>query len=233
MIAPTFLQVTSATGCTLADLSVTGYDAPKYDPEMEMTDGGCLGDFILQFLNQNGTTKARYVWIDDDNGHKGWYANSDGDEIEGGASSVAISAGESLWTIGGNLKLVTSGKVLTSDILFQTTKSGAVAVGNGTPINLTLNQLVVTGYDTPKYDPEMEITDGGCLGDFIVQFLNTNGTTKNRYVWIDDDNGHLGWYANSDGDEIEGGASSVSIPSGDGMWIIGGGLNITIPAPEL
>ena len=47
----------------------------------------------------------------------------------------------------------------------------AVAVGNATPVDLTLNKLIVEGYDAPVYDPDMEETEGGCLGDFVVQFL--------------------------------------------------------------
>ena len=233
MMAPTFIAVTAEKSCTLADLSVTGYEAPVYDPDMEETEGGCLGDFVVQFLNGNGTTKARYVWIDDDNGHKGWYTNADGGAIEGGAASVTINAGESLWTIGRGLQLVTAGQVLTQDIVFPTTAAGAVAVGNATPVDLTLNKLIVEGYNAPVYDPDMEETEGGCLGDFVVQFLNANGTTKARYVWIDDDNGHLGWYANADGGAIEGGASSISLPAGQGLWVIGRGMKLRVPAPEL
>lgn len=235
MIAPTFLQVASSTGCTLADLSVTGYDTPVYDPEMDETDGGCLGGhFVVQILNGNGSTKAAYYWIDDDNGHKGWYATMGGAEIDGGASSVSLNAGQSLWTAGRGYSLVSSGQVGTADIVFTTTSSGAVALGNGTPVDLTLNKLYVTGYKTPVYDPEMDETDGGCLGGhFVVQFLTTSGATSASYYWIDDDNGHNGWYGSMGGSAIEDGASSVSIPAGQGLWVAGRGYSLRIPAPEL
>lgn len=233
MMAPTFIAVTAEKSCTLADLSVTGYDAPVYDPDMEETEGGCLGDFVVQFLNGNGTTKMAYYWVDDDNGHKGWYASASGAAIDGGAASVTINAGDSLWTIGRGMTLVSAGAVLTSDIVYKTPSSGAVALGNATPVDLTLNKLTVSGYATPVYDPEMEETEGGCLGDFVVQFLNGNGTTKATYYWVDDGNGHLGWYSSASGASIEGGASSVSLPAGQGLWIIGRGLFLTVPAPEL
>ena len=56
MMAPTFLSVNSETGCTLADLSVTGYDAPVYDDEEEEYTGGCAGgEFILSILTSSGT----------------------------------------------------------------------------------------------------------------------------------------------------------------------------------
>ena len=233
MMSPTFIAVTAEKSCTLADLTVTGYDAPVYDPEMGDTEGGCLGDFVVQFLNGNGTTKASYRWIDDGNELLGWYADRTGKPIEGGASSVEINAGDSLWTIGKGMTLVSAGAVLTSDIRYKTPLTGAVALGNATPVDITLNKLVVSGYDTPVYDPEMGDTEGGCLGDFVVQFLNPNGTTKATYRWIDDGNENLGWYADRTGTPIEGGASSISIPTGQGMWIIGKGYELTIPAPEL
>ena len=225
MIAPTFLTVSKSMS-TLADLTVTGYDTPVYDPDMEETEGGCMGgQFVVQRLNGNGTTKDSYYWIDDDNGHKGWYADQTG---------AAINPGEALWIIGTGFTLVSVGQVSASDIIYKTTESGSVAVGNGTPVALTLNDLVVSGYDTPVYDPDMEETTGGCMGgQFVVQFLNTNGTTKDSYYWIDDDNGHKGWYADQTGTAIENGASSVSIPAGQGLWVVGKGLTLRIPAPAL
>ena len=97
----------------------------------------------------------------------------------------------------------------------------------------TLADLTVTGYDAPVYNPDMEETDGGCLGDFVIQFLNNTGKATAKYYWIDDDNGHLGWYADTTGAAIEGGASSISIPAGQGLWVIGRGMNLYVPAPEL
>ena len=105
MMSPTFIAVAAEKSCTLADLTVTGYDAPVYDPVMEETKGGCLGDFVVQFLNPNGTQKVAYRWIDDDNGHLGWYADSTGTPIEGGASSVSISSGQGMWIIGNGYSL--------------------------------------------------------------------------------------------------------------------------------
>ena len=47
MIAPTFLNVTSSEKCTLADLSVSGYDAPVYDESRGRWSGGTAGKFYL------------------------------------------------------------------------------------------------------------------------------------------------------------------------------------------
>ena len=100
MMAPTFLSVDSATGCKLSDLIVTGYDAPELNEDDEF-EGGCGGgEFVLQFLNNNGTVAARYYWIDDGETEAGWYATGGGADIEGGAASVNIPAGKGAWVIG-------------------------------------------------------------------------------------------------------------------------------------
>ena len=76
--------------------------------------------------------------------------------------------------------------------------------------------------------------EGGCQGtDFIVQFLNNNGSVADSYYWIDNGEVSAGWYAKGDATEIVGGAASVTIPAGKGAWVIGTGKTLNIPAPEL
>ncbi|MBR3822657.1 MAG: hypothetical protein IKJ37_13680, partial [Kiritimatiellae bacterium] len=75
MMTPNFLNIDSATGCKLSDLKVTGYSAPEWMEEDEYFEGGCQGtDFILQFLNNNGSVAASYYWIDNGEVTAGWYA---------------------------------------------------------------------------------------------------------------------------------------------------------------
>jgi hypothetical protein len=107
MMAPTFLTVGSETGCTLADLSVTGYTAPEWDDEEEEYTGGCPGGrFILNFLNSDGSNAARYYWIDNGETGPGWFFKADGTEISGGAASVPVPAGQGLWVLGRGMNLV-------------------------------------------------------------------------------------------------------------------------------
>jgi len=235
MMAPTFLNVNSETGCTLADLSVTGYDAPEYNEDDEEFEGGCSGgDFILQFLNNNGTIAARYYWIDDGETPAGWYASNGAREIDGGAASVNIPAGTATWTIGSGYQLQTAGAVNTADVAMTMNASRNTAAGNCMPTDLTLAQLTVSGYDAPEYNEDDEEYEGGCAGgDFILQFLNNNGTIAARYYWIDDGETAAGWYASNGAREIDGGAASVNIPAGKGAWVIGSGYTLNIPAPEL
>ena len=229
MIAPTFLGVGNAEGCTLADLKVTGYEAPELvDDEWE---GGCGGgDFILQFLNPNGTIAARYYWVDDGDVGPGWFATGGGVAIAGGAESVEINAGMALWVKGSGMKLQAAGAVNKADVEYVTNSSRQTAVGNATPVTLTLGDLAVAGYEEPELvDDEWE---GGCGGgDFILQFLNPNGTVAARYYWVDDGDVGPGWFATGGGVAIDGGAESVEIPAGKGLWVKGSGMTLVIPAP--
>ena len=235
MMTPNFLNINSATGCKLSDLSVTGYDAPEYIEEDDYYEGGCAGgEFILQFLNNNGSVAARYYWIDDGDNTAGWYASGVAEAIEGGAASVTIPAGTAAWTIGTGKKLVSAGAVNTSDVAFTMNATRNTAVGNCMPVDIKLSQFTVTGYDAPEYIEEDDYYEGGCAGgEFILQFLNNNGSVAARYYWIDDGDNVAGWYASGVAEAIKDGASSVNVPAGKGAWVIGSGKTLNIPAPEL
>ena len=232
MAAGSFATVTANDGSlTLADFTVSGYDAPEWNEEDEEYTGGCAGDFVVQFLTSSGTVESKYAWYDNGEVAPGWY-NANGSAIPGGASSVSIRAGQAMWIQGHGMKLTSAGAVNEEDIAFVTRSSGASAVGNATPVELTLGRLVVSGYDAPEWNEEDEEYTGGCAGDFVVQFLTTSGTVASKYAWYDNGEVSPGWY-NANGSAIPGGATSVSIPAGDGMWIQGHGMTLTIPAPEL
>ena len=235
MMAPTFLSVDSATGCKLSDLTVTGYDAPEWMEEDEYFEGGCSGgDFVLQFLNNDGSVAARYYWIDDGDNTAGWYATGGAAAIEGGAASVTIPAGTAAWTIGTGKTLQSAGAVNSADVEFKMNNTRNTAVGNCMPTELTLAQLTVTGYDAPEWMEEDEYFEGGCSGgDFVLQFLNNDGSVAARYYWIDDGDNAAGWYATGGAAAIEGGAASVKIPAGKGAWVIGTGKKLVFPAPAL
>ena len=232
MMAGSFSTVTANDGSlTLADFTVSGYDAPVWNEDDEEYEGGCDGNFVVQFLSASGTAEARYAWYDNGEVTPGWY-NSNGSAISGGASSVSIAPGQAMWIQGRGMKLTSAGQVNENDIAYVTRASGASAVGNTTPVNLTLAQLAVTGYDAPVWNEDDEEYEGGCDGNFVVQFLSASGTAEARYAWYDNGEVTPGWY-NSNGSAISGGASSVAFNAGQGVWIQGRGMTITIPAPEL
>lgn len=233
MMAPTFLNVGSETGCTLADLKVTGYDAPVWDEEEDGYVGGVSGTaFALQFLANNGSVTAKYYWIDDGEIAPGWYASGAGKAIDGGAESVKIPAGIAAWVIGRGMTLQTAGQVNANDVAIKMNATRNTACGNGMPVDLTLADLTVSGYAAPEWDEEEDGYVGGVSGTtFALQFLANNGSVDAKYYWIDDGELTAGWYASGAGKTIEGGAESVKIPAGKGMWIIGRGMILNIPSP--
>ena len=234
-MAPTFLSVSSTTGCKLSDLTVTGYDAPIWNDDDEEYEGGCAGgEFILRFLNNDGSVAGAYYWIDDGETPAGWYASGAAKAIDGGASAVAIPAGVAAWVNGKGMTLQSAGKVATEDVAFTMNATRNTASGNCMPINLTLAKLTVTGYDAPIWNDDDEEYEGGCAGgEFILRFLNNDGSVAGAYYWIDDGETPAGWYASGAAKAIDGGASSVDIPAGKGMWVNGKGMTLNIPAPEL
>ena len=230
MMAGTFAAVSASDGSyTLGDLSVSGYEAPIYDEDEGETQEGTgviAGQFNIQFLSSSGTTESSYNFVDDGEHAKGWY-----DWSWNSANDVAIPAGQAMWIQGGGLKLVSAGAVNTSDIVKLTRSSGATALGNGTPVDLTLGRLLVEGYTDPIYDEDEGETQEGTGvigGQFNVQFLSASGTTEASYNFVDDGEHAKGWY-----DWSWNSANSVELPAGQGLWIQGGGLSLRVPAPEL
>ena len=234
MIAPSFVS-TSATGkFTLADLQVSGYVAPVWDEDNEeVTDGTGVagGDFVMVVLNQQGSADARYYYIDDGNGHKGWYLKASG--AEAADTSVEYDIGQAFWIQGKGKSLTSAGAVNPLDVVYSTRSAGSTAVGNATPIDLTLGKLAVVGYADPVWDEDNEeVTDGTGVagGDFVVVVLNYQGSADARYYYIDDGNGHKGWYLKASGAEAA--DATTSIPAGQGLWVQGKGKSLYIPAPE-
>lgn len=105
----------------------------------------------------------------------------------------------------------------------------SVSASNG---SCTLADFTVSGYDAPEWNEEDEEYTGGCNGTFVVRFLTASGTTESSYRWYDNGEVSPGWY-NNNGSAISGGATTVSIPAGKGLWVQGRGMTVTIPAPEL
>ena len=238
MSTPTFIPV-GATSVKLSDVIVTGYDAPYWDEDDEWWYGGVeAGTFVLRLLTGTGTAEATYYWIDDANKNisAGWYADNKGTAINKGASSVVIEQGRGLWITGKGLKVQCAGQVPDQDVAYRTKTAGLSAVGNCTPVDLTLAKFYVNGYETPYYDEDDEWWYGGVeAGTFVLRLLTGTGTAEATYYYIDDANKGIsaGWYADNKGTAIDGGASSVQIPAGKGLWVTGKGLPLNIPAPEL
>ena len=254
MLAPTFLKVSESNTVTLADLKVVGYDTPsweKRDGDRKAKNyGGCLvNQFVAATLTTAGTQDKSYTWLDyyesaDVRIGPGWFKDGNATPIEGGAESIELDAGASLWIKGSGYQLQPAGAVNPFDIAFKTdVEGGKKAVGNCTPISLTLADFVVSGYDTPsweKRDGDRKAKNyGGCLvNQFVAATLTTAGTQDKSYTWLDyyeNETVHIGpgWFADGNATPIENGAESVKIPAGKGLWVKGSGYDLVIPAPEL
>ena len=99
------------------------------------------------------------------------------------------------------------------------------------PVDMTLDQFYVTGYSAPVWDDDDEEYKGGCPGSFVLRLLTATGQYEGVYYWVDDGDHAAGWYRNAGGADISGGASSVTIPAGRGVWISGKGYTFNVPAP--
>ena len=115
-----------------------------------------------------------------------------------------------------------------------TMAAGSFATVSAADGSCTLADMTVSGYTAPYWDEDEEDYVEGCPGGrFIVQFLTSSGTVESKYYWIDNGEIGPGWFSTAGGAAIEGGATSVSIPAGQGMWVQGRGYTLNIPAPEL
>ena len=233
MVAPTFLNVGQDAKCYLSDLKVTGYTAPSKNAKGKWVNGCGGGEFMVTKLTTSGTAEANYYWIDNGTVGPGWFATAEAGEITGGAETVELPVGQALWTQGSAYKLVPAGAVNTLDVAFPTVAVGKVAVGNSSPVDLTLADLTVTGYTAPEKNAKGKWTGGCGGGEFMVTKLTTSGTADANYYWIDNGTVGPGWFATAEAGAIEGGAISVKIPAGLGLWTQGSGYTLNIPAPEL
>lgn len=94
----------------------------------------------------------------------------------------------------------------------------------------TLADLKVTGYTPAVWNEEDEEFVGGCKGDFTLRLLTATGTNEGIYYWVDDGEVTPGWYTNKSNGAIPGGAASVVIKAGRGLWCSGKGLTLNIPS---
>ena len=233
MVVPTFVKTDGGGQWSLADLKVAGYEAPYKNAKGKWVSGCQAGQFIVEKLTTAGTRDVAYYWIHNGTIGPGWFADETGAAIDGGAEKVTFKAGTGFWTAGSDFKLVPSGAVNLNDVKYPTDVTGKVAIGNSTPVDLTLADLTVEGYDQPYKNAKGKWVGGCQAGQFIVEKLTTAGTRDVAYYWIHNGTIGPGWFADETGAAIVEGANKVAIPAGQGLWTAGSGFTLVIPAPEL
>lgn len=233
MVVPTFVKTEGGGQWSLADLKVAGYTAPSKNAKGKWVNGCQAFEFIVEKLTTAGTRDVAYHWLDNGTVGPGWFADETGTAIEGGAENIKFDAGTGFWTAGSAYKLVPAGAVNAKDIEFATDVAGKVAIGNASPVDLTLADLTVIGYTAPSKNAKGKWV-GGCQAfEFIVEKLTTAGTRDVAYHWLDNGTVGPGWFADETGTAIVGGAEKVTISAGQGLWTAGSGYKLVIPAPEL
>ena len=209
---PSFLPV-DGEDMTLADVSVTGYDA---------NDGYADFEVEAKKLNGAGVGGTSYFWCDfEEEGetYKGWF---DGDMND--YNSESLTPGEGLWIYSPstNFKLQSSGAVPKSSITVALRGNGqAKMVSNPMPTTLTLSQIYVSGYDTEEGYAGFEIE---------AKKLNGAGVGGTSYFWCDfEEEGetYYGWY---DGDMNE--YNDVEVAAGEGLWIYSPSTSFSVVFPS-
>ena len=236
---------------TLADLSVGyggNYHEPIWDPGEEMWTGWTDAVFMLKQLNNDGSTKACYTWIDkplDEYEHDGEWVKGWAPFTEAGAGdiltaeqckAIEFASGQAFWIHGEAMKLVSSGAVGLEGINFVTELVASTAICNGTGRDWTLGDVSVGyggNYHEPIWDPGEEMWTGWTDAVFMMKDLNNDGSTKACYTWIDKPLDEYEY----DGDWVTGWAlfteagagdiltpeqlAKIIIPTGHGYWIHG------------
>lgn len=243
MLSPTFLKVSESNNVSLADLKVTGYTPPQWKKSgpVYKNVGGCAGAFKIATLTIQGIEDEAYYWFDvctsATEKKVGWF-DADGNPLPKESASIIFDSGKALWIQGSGYRLIPAGAVNPFDIAVKTEGTGNVAVGNCTPVELPLNDLSVTGYTPPQWKKSGPVYKnvGGCAGAFKMATLTSQGIEDEAYYWFDvctsATEKKIGWF-DADGNELPGGASSIKIPAGKGLWVQGSGYTLLIPAPEL
>ena len=63
MAAGSFASVSASNGsCTLADFTVSGYEAPVWDDDEEDYVGGCPGSFVVCVFIHNERERERFIF---------------------------------------------------------------------------------------------------------------------------------------------------------------------------
>jgi len=169
----------------------------------------------VQLLNTDAGTDAEYFFVSkEDSGLEadGWFL----DDLETPADDVAIPEGKSiLFSSLGTESITFAGQVATTGKPVTTEESGFTMIGNNTPVDVALKNLVCTGINS--YDS--------------IQFMDENLSTAQEYFFVAKEDSGLeadGWFC----DDLETPADDIVIPAGSGVLFsaTAGAVTVTVPA---
>ena len=191
----TFAGVSTAT--KLGDLTIVGYD-----PETGYSDA----EIFCSKLDAAGGSLTTYFWYDYEDGgvrYRGWF-----DEEGNDGNDVELALGEGLWIGAPNntFKTQSAGQVTTEKTPVRL-RQGSTLCPNPTPITISLNSVVVTGYD-----PNAGYSDA----EIFCSKLDAAGGSLTTYFWYDyEDSGvtYYGWY------DEEGNEADITLAPSESIWV--------------
>ena len=203
----------------MSNLKPQGYEANQ-----DMIDnGGTWGDFTIVFLDEGGEMIAAYGWEQtysggqwNDDGAWVEYANETGSSYELIPSGTSVFFSAPATDSGEDCTLQNAGEIVTKQIS-ALLPEGTCCLGNPRATNISLDDLVPTGYLTNQ---DM-IDNGGTWGDFTIVFLDEGGEMTAAYGW---EQTYSGGQWNDDGAWVEyanDGTITTTLAPGDGIFVTG------------
>ena len=211
-VGASFVNVDSSE-TTLADLSVTGYDAEEGYADFQI---------YAKKLDGYGRGGTAYNWCDfEEEGetYKGWF-----DDDMNEYNDVELAPGEGLWVYSPStdFKVQSAGAVPKTSISVSLRGGGqAKMVANPMPATLTLGQISVEGYDAEEGYADFQI---------YAKKLDGYGRGGTAYNWCDfEEEGetYYGWY---DDDMNE--YNDVEVAAGEGLWIYSPSTSYSVVFPS-
>lgn len=203
MRCPTFRTVLTAS-YPLSEIKVEGADG--------------MGEVVAQTVSSDGTWDGEYYYFTEDGWGvpTGWYKDNGGDVP---ADDIVLSQGTALFVSSANndVTLIVSGEVAKGNVSVPFTQ-GAGIVGNCTPVQVALNDVVVEGADG--------------MGDVVAQSIGADGTWDGEYFYFTEDGWGVttGWYKDNGGDEA---ADDVTLAPGDSLFVTSANNDVTFVFPAV
>jgi hypothetical protein len=195
-------------------------------------------DFVQVFTSSGSTAlKATYVsqatledWDMWPGYDVGWYDYADGNMQNGTLDDTVLAFGTSMTVFSGSTgaTLLYVGEVVQNDVEFPLAENGYTAIGNASPVELTLGDIVPNANFAAFEDFVQIFTASGSTA--LKATYVSQATLEDWDMWPGYD---VGWYDYADGNMQNGTLDDTVIPAGQGMTVFSGSANaaITIPNP--
>ena len=204
LTTPQFLNVGAETAMPLQSIIPTGDDTSD-NVSLQTLDAYGYTATSYQWINWAGENSDQEAWVDDE------YTI---------VSGVSFAPGTALWVSGNSSgqAVQSAGKVGASDVIVQL-RNGGTAIGNPFPVEVALQDIIVTGDDASD-NVSIQTLDAYGYTATSYQWINWAGENSDQEAWVDDEYTIV---------------TDVKFPSGQGLWVSGSSdaQYLRFPAPEL